>query len=170
MFAGRAEQAANELKESERVIARLQTENQELGLRVMSTTGTTRIQAAEIESLQRDLKLATAEREESIKIAIQKQQLQEENVPLKVQISDQSREISLLNGSLSNYKTEVERLESECKRLQVNADQLKRDLTNFDDERSTLRADNQQLKQLQGGLNGEIERLNNCLIDERKDR
>lgn len=60
----------NEKKEAERVVAKLQTENQDLGLRVMSVTGTTRVQQAEIENLHRDLKLANAEREESIKVGL----------------------------------------------------------------------------------------------------
>lgn len=66
----------------------------------ISKQGNLRIQTAERDSLDRELRTATAEREESIKVAVAKQQLENDNLRLREDTHESHRK---LKGSENRY-------------------------------------------------------------------
>jgi len=164
------EQTEKERAELERLGQKLQAENQDLGLKVLSVSGTTRVQQAEIENLHRDIRLANAEREESIKVAVSKNQMEQELLKLKEEVLEGNRQINLQANSLNQYKEECNRLNAEFARAQRQAEQWRKELLAHEDIVTNLREENAQMKTMESSWQKEIERLNATLIEDRKER
>ncbi|CAD7940754.1 unnamed protein product [Amoebophrya sp. A120] len=164
------EQESKEKTELDRQVQKLTGENQDLGLRILSVSGTTRVQQAEIENLHRDIRLANAEREESIKVAVSKNQMEQELLKIREEALEANRQINLQTNSLNQYKEECNRLNAEFAKAQRQAEQWRKELMTQEDAVSSLREENVQLKAVSNTYEKDIDRLNALLIDERKER
>ncbi|CAD7967484.1 unnamed protein product [Amoebophrya sp. A25] len=164
----RLEQESKDKAEQERLVHKFQTENQDLGLRILSATGTSRVQQAEIDTLHRDIKLANAEREESIKVAVAKTQVEQEMLSLREELLEASRQLTLTSNSLNQYKDECNRLNEEFAKAQRQAELWRKELLNQEDLAGGLGEEVKQLKALSEQYEGDIDRLNSLLIEERK--